>query len=171
MSSLQYPCRVIWWCALWVTTPRVSTPCTPTRLGHRSLHFRLPDQEWWPSVEVAGVALLLASPLACGVRELPQNCPPMEGPAQTFPASWCPGVVDFGSRWLRECGRRVLEGGPCSSVRWEAAPGRLAVLLCCVFYWPTISTSCSPLIIHRSCFLSPQYLGCFPASPPTGENP
>lgn len=46
-----------------------------------------------------------------------------------------------------------------------------AWLFFCVFYRPKISASCSPLIIHRSCFLSPQYLGCFPASPPTGQNP
>lgn len=52
---------------------------------------------------------------------------------------------------------------------WEAARTRLAVPLCCVLYWPQISTSCSPLIIRRSCFLSPQYLGCLPASPPTGK--
>lgn len=92
------------------------------------------------------------------VRDLSQNCPPTEGPPQTFPISWCPGLVDFGQP----------QRGP-GERHGEAAPGRLAVLLCCVFHWPEISTSCSPLIIHRSCFLSPQYLGCLPASPPTGK--
>lgn len=140
--------------------------------GCRNLYSRLLYQEGWPCVEVAGVALFSVSSPACWVRVLSQNCPSIEGPPQTFPISWCPGVVDFGQRLgLRPDGAGLWREAlpPLCPGEGGAAPGRLAGL--CVFYWPKISTSCSPLIIHRSCFLSPQYLGCFPASPPTGESP
>lgn len=42
------------------------------------------------------MALFLALSLTSRVRELSQNCTPIEGPPQTCPTSWCPGVVDFG---------------------------------------------------------------------------
>lgn len=110
------------------------------------------------------------SSLACGSEFSPRTAPPLRDP-QTFPISWCPGVIDFGQTlglWRRMDGEGSAER-PFQLCAREAAPGRLAVL--CVFYWPEISTSCSPLILHRSCFLSPQYLGRSPASPPTGESP
>ena len=110
----------------------------------------------------------LASSLACWVRVLSQHCPSIEGPPQTFPISWCPGVVDFGQLiGLRPSGEGFGDrpsGALCTGRQLQAA-----WQFFCVFYWPAISTSCSPLIIHRSCFLSPQYLGCFPAPPPTGK--
>lgn len=94
--------------------------------------LRLLYQEGWPCVEVVRWLVWPYSrrPIS-PVGDLSQNCPSTEASPQTFSISWCPGVVDFGQlldvqdRW-----RKVLERGPCSSVLWKAAPGRLAVLLC-----------------------------------------
>lgn len=48
----------------------------------------------------------------------------MEGPPQTFPTSWCSGVVDFGQPLAAGVLEKGLEGGFHSSVPREAAPGR-----------------------------------------------
>lgn len=76
------------------------------------------------------MTLFPASSLACWVRVLSQHYPSIERPPQTFPISWCPGVVDFGPLiGLRPDGER-LGDRPFRAMHWEAAPGRLAVLLC-----------------------------------------
>lgn len=110
----------------------------------------------------------MLSILSClpGQTPLPE-LPSSGGPSSDGSHFLVPGRVDFGGR-LAGPAERVWSAA-LRAPRREAAPGRLAVL--CVFSWPEISTSCSPLILHRSCFLSPQYPGCFPASPPTGRRP
>ena len=142
---------------------------THSRVRCRS---RLPGSSFrshW--VEVAGVAFIILSILSClwrprSLPELPTYLGTSADVSQFLVPRSCWFWPAAGLAGARE---RTSGERPLSPVLWEAARTRLAVPLCCVLYWPQISTSCSPLIIRRSCFLSPQYLGCLPASPPTGK--